>query len=108
MRHLYRVAPEGSLIVAPTFYLPAAYDYYERYEQAWLDDHPASTCYESAWLTYQSGVEDVATSASAFLALATRPSPPSDAEGQQAAVSLATGTSSLDAAASLCTMRRFR
>lgn len=42
MRHLYRVAPEGSLIVAPTFYLPAAYDYYERYEQAWLDELPPS------------------------------------------------------------------
>jgi len=38
-------------------------------EQAWLDEHPAGACYENAWLTYQSGVEDVGTAASAFIAL---------------------------------------
>jgi hypothetical protein len=75
-------------------------------EQRWLDEHPADACYEDAWLTYQSGVEDVGTAAAAFAALAARPSPASDAEGQAAAVSLATGTSSLDAAADLANQAR--
>jgi hypothetical protein len=75
-------------------------------EQGWLDEHPADACYEDAWLTYQSGVEDVGTAAAAFAALAARPSPASDAEGQEAAVSLATGTSSLDAAADLANQAR--
>ncbi|WP_433243030.1 glycosyltransferase family 2 protein [Streptosporangium sp. CA-135522] len=42
VREVYSVAPSGSLIVAPTFFLPAAYDYYERYEHAWLDELPPS------------------------------------------------------------------
>ena len=75
-------------------------------EQAWLDEHPADACYEDAWLTYQSGVEDVGTAAAAFAALAARPSPASDSEGQAAGVSLATGTSSLDAAADLANQAR--
>ncbi|MBG0815618.1 glycosyltransferase [Planomonospora sp. ID82291] len=42
VRAVHRVAPEGSLIVAPTFFLPAAYDYYERYQHSWLDELPRS------------------------------------------------------------------
>lgn len=42
VREVHRVAPSGSLIVAPTFFLPAAYDYYERYEHTWLDELPPS------------------------------------------------------------------
>ncbi|MFF5208968.1 glycosyltransferase [Streptosporangium sp. NPDC000396] len=42
VRQIHRVAPPGSLIVAPTFFLPAAYDYYERYDHAWLDELPPS------------------------------------------------------------------
>jgi hypothetical protein len=75
-------------------------------ELIWLMAHPADDCYENAWLTYKSGVDDVATAAGAFEALAARASPPSDAEGQEAAVSLATGTSSLDAAADLANQAR--
>ena len=74
-------------------------------EQAWLDEHPADACYEDAWLTYQSGVEDVGSSAAAFVALAAKPSP-DETEGQEAGVSLATGTSSLDAAADLANQAR--
>jgi len=75
-------------------------------ELIWLTAHPADDCYENAWLTYKSGVDDVATAAGAFEALAGRASPPSDTEGQEAAVSLATGTSSLDAAADLANQAR--
>lgn len=75
-------------------------------EQTWLDEHPAGACYENAWLTYQSGVEDVGAAAGAFIELAARPSPPSDAEGQEAGTSLATGRSSLDAAADLANQAR--
>ncbi|WP_449063684.1 glycosyltransferase [Planomonospora algeriensis] len=42
VRAVHRAAPEGSLIVAPTFFLPAAYDYYERYQHSWLDELPRS------------------------------------------------------------------
>ncbi|MGV9776297.1 glycosyltransferase [Streptosporangium sp. NPDC003464] len=42
VREVHRVAPPGSLIVAPTFFLPGAYDYYERYEHTWLDELPPS------------------------------------------------------------------
>ncbi|MFJ2031635.1 glycosyltransferase [Streptosporangium sp. NPDC087985] len=42
IREVYRVAPSGSLIVAPTFFLPAAYDHYERYDHIWLDELPPS------------------------------------------------------------------
>ncbi|WP_326824812.1 glycosyltransferase [Streptosporangium sp. NBC_01756] len=42
VQQLYRVAPTGSVIVAPTFFLPGAYDYYERYDHAWLDELPPS------------------------------------------------------------------
>ncbi|WP_433540116.1 glycosyltransferase [Streptosporangium sandarakinum] len=37
---VYKVAPNGSQIVAPTFVLPGAYDYYERYDHTWLDELP--------------------------------------------------------------------
>jgi hypothetical protein len=75
-------------------------------EAAWLDEHPADACFDDAWQTYRSGVEDVAAAAAAFAGLAARPSPPSDAEGQEAAVALATGTSSLGAAADLANQAR--
>ncbi|HEX5012919.1 MAG TPA: hypothetical protein VFV72_02080 [Candidatus Limnocylindrales bacterium] len=75
-------------------------------EQSWLDEHPADACYENAWLTYQSGVEDVATAAAAFVTLAAKPSPASDAEGQEAGLTLGTGTSSLNAAADLANQAR--
>ncbi|MBB4936705.1 hypothetical protein FHR32_001010 [Streptosporangium album] len=42
VQQLYRVAPTGSEIVAPTFYVPGAYDYYERYDHTWLDELPPS------------------------------------------------------------------
>jgi hypothetical protein len=42
VRELHRMAPNRSLIVAPTFFLPAAYDYYERYDHVWLDELPPS------------------------------------------------------------------
>ncbi|MGW7483123.1 glycosyltransferase [Nonomuraea muscovyensis] len=42
VKQLHRIAPENSLIVAPTFYLPGAYDDYERFDQLWLDELPPS------------------------------------------------------------------
>ncbi|RBQ17588.1 hypothetical protein DP939_24840 [Spongiactinospora rosea] len=42
VRALHRIAPEHSLIVAPTFFLPAAYDQYERFDHVWLDELPPS------------------------------------------------------------------
>ncbi|MEU9830889.1 glycosyltransferase [Streptosporangium sp. NPDC048047] len=39
---VYKVAPPGSQIIAPTFVLPGAYDYYERYDRTWLDELPPS------------------------------------------------------------------
>ncbi|PZG32376.1 hypothetical protein C1I98_29425 [Spongiactinospora gelatinilytica] len=42
VRALHRIAPQRSLIVAPTFFLPAAYDQYERYDHIWLDELPPS------------------------------------------------------------------
>ncbi|MEU6740772.1 glycosyltransferase [Streptosporangium sandarakinum] len=40
VQEVYKVAPKGSQIVAPTFVLPGAYDYYERYDHTWLDELP--------------------------------------------------------------------
>lgn len=75
-------------------------------ELIWLTGHPADACFEDAWNTYKSGVEGVATSAGAFENLAEGTFPPSDADGQEAGVSLATATSSLDAAADLANQAR--
>jgi hypothetical protein len=75
-------------------------------EQAWLDEHPADACFKDAWQTYQGGVDHVAAAAAAFAGLAAGPSPPSDVAGQEAAVALATGTSSLGAAADLANQAR--
>ncbi|MFI9558685.1 glycosyltransferase family 2 protein [Nonomuraea endophytica] len=42
VKELHRIAPVNSLIVAPTFFLPGAYDQYERFDQSWLDELPPS------------------------------------------------------------------
>jgi hypothetical protein len=75
-------------------------------EETWLTDHPADACYEDAWQTYASGVDDLTTAAAAFTELAAAPSPPTDAEGQAAAAPLATGGDSINAAADLANQAR--
>ncbi|MFI7443305.1 glycosyltransferase [Nonomuraea indica] len=42
VKQLHRIAPDNSLIVAPTFYLPGAYDDYDKFAQLWLDELPPS------------------------------------------------------------------
>lgn len=75
-------------------------------EQAWLTDHPADACYEDAWQTYASGVDDFVTAASDFGVLAEAPSPPTDAQGQAAAGALGSGADSVNAAADLANQAR--
>jgi hypothetical protein len=75
-------------------------------EQTWLTDHPADACYEDAWQTYASGVDDFLTAASDFGALAEAASPPTDAEGQAAAGALSSGADSVNAAADLANQAR--
>ena len=67
-------------------------------EIAWLEEHPADACYEDAWQTYASGVDDFRTAASDLLTLAGAPSPPTEAEGQAAAAALGSGSDAFDAA----------
>jgi hypothetical protein len=75
-------------------------------EQAWLTDHPADACYEDAWQTYASGVDDLTTAAAAFVDLAAAASPPTVAEGQAAAAPLLTAGDSIGAAADLANQAR--
>jgi hypothetical protein len=75
-------------------------------ERSWLDDNVADTCYEEAWQTYSSGVEDVMSAAEGFHSLAGRPSPRSDEEGQAAGASLSSGGDALRAAADLAMRAR--
>jgi hypothetical protein len=67
-------------------------------EVAWLEEHPPDACYEDAWQTYASGVDDFATAASDLLALAEAPSPPTEAEAQAAAAGLGSGSDAFEAA----------
>jgi hypothetical protein len=75
-------------------------------EESWLEAHPADACYEDAWQTFVSGVDDIATAASVFEGLAAQPSPPNESEGAAAGEALATGTSALNAAAGLANQAR--
>jgi hypothetical protein len=77
-------------------------------EQTWLEAHPADACYEDAWLTFASGVDDIATAAAGFVELAAAPSPPSDEAGQAAAEPLSAGGESITAAADLAQQARAR
>lgn len=67
-------------------------------EIAWLEKHPADACYEDAWQTYATGVDDFATAASDLLSLAEAPSPPAEAAAQLAAAALGSGSDAFDAA----------
>jgi hypothetical protein len=75
-------------------------------EQAWLEAHPADACYEDAWLTFASGIDDVATAAAAFGDLAAVPSPPTEPAGQAAAAPLLSGGESITAAVDLAKQAR--
>jgi hypothetical protein len=75
-------------------------------ETAWLRAHPAEPCFAEAASAWEVGVSDISTSAVAFLALAAAPAPPSDAEGQAAGARLASGTESLEQAATLARSAR--
>jgi hypothetical protein len=75
-------------------------------EDAWLDSHPADACYRDAFDAYRSGVRDIATAAVAFVKLAAAPSPATDAEGQAAAATISTGTTSIDGATALAKAAR--
>ncbi|HET9346469.1 MAG TPA: hypothetical protein VFO05_12290 [Candidatus Limnocylindrales bacterium] len=67
-------------------------------EVAWLEDHPPDACYEDAWQTYATGVDDFATAASDLLSHAEAPSPPTEAEAQAAAAALGSGSQAFEAA----------
>jgi hypothetical protein len=75
-------------------------------ERTWLEDHEADTCYEDAWQAYRSAVDDIEAAAAALLTLASRPSPPTESEGQAAAAGLSTGGQALNAAADLANQAR--
>ena len=60
-------------------------------EIVWLEEHPPDACYEDAWQTSATGVDDFATAASDLLALAEAPTAPTDAEAQAAAAALGSG-----------------
>jgi hypothetical protein len=75
-------------------------------ETAWLQANPAEPCFAEAAVAWEAGVSDISTSAAAFIALAAAPAPPSDAEGQAAGARLASGTESLEQAATLARYAR--
>ena len=75
-------------------------------ETAWLKTNPAEPCFAEAANAWEAGISDIGTSAAAFIALAAAPSPPTDAEGQAAGARLASGTESLEQAATLARSAR--
>ncbi len=75
-------------------------------ELAWLEDHPAETCYAAAADAYRAGLSNVAAAGAALSELAAASAPPTDEEGQAAGQSLATGTESLQEAAALARSMR--
>ena len=75
-------------------------------ELAWLDQNPADPCFAQAAATYRTGVTDIAESAAAFETLASAASPPTEAEGQAAGASLASGADALEQAATLASAAR--
>lgn len=75
-------------------------------EATWLEDHDADTCYEEAWQTFASAVDDVSTAASVLATLASHASPPTGSEGQEAGAALGDAGDSLNAAADLANQAR--
>ena len=67
-------------------------------EVVWLEEHPPDACYEDAWQTYASGVDDFATAASDLLSLAAALSAPTEAEARAAAAPLGSGSDAFAAA----------
>jgi len=75
-------------------------------EQAWLEDNVADTCYEDAWQTYASALDDIGAAATQFRELAGKPSPPSNEQAESAVQRLGDGGGSMQAAADLATKAR--
>jgi hypothetical protein len=75
-------------------------------EKTWLDANIADSCYEDAWQSWSSGVDDISTAAESLRALAEAASPATNAEGQAAGARLSTGTVALKTAADLASQAR--
>jgi hypothetical protein len=75
-------------------------------EQLWLQAHPADACFEGAWQTYASSVDDMATAAAAIDELAAAAASPSASAGEVAGALLANGTETMKLAADLAYQAR--